>query len=251
MSLDFITAEVLSSITHGFFTRKGGVSSGIYHGLNCDFGSGDTTKNVRTNRSQVATSVGVDDTCLVSLYQTHSTNVITAHGEFDIPPSGDAIVTNQPGLALAILTADCQPVLFCDPQAEVIGAAHAGWRGALDGILENTLAAMVNLGAKREQIAAVIGPSISQPAYEVGPEFFETFLAKDQDNAQFFANGDGDRFLFNLTGYGLLRLRNAGVGQATWTGHCTYSDPETFYSFRHATHQSETDYGRLVSVIRL
>ena len=251
MSLNFITTEVLSPIIHGFFTRKGGVSSGIYRGLNCGFGSGDSTKNVQTNRRLVANTIGVDDACLISLHQTHSTTVITVQGPFEAPPMGDALVTNQPGLALAILTADCQPVLFCDPHARVIGAAHAGWRGALDGILEHTLTAMVNLGAKREQIAAVIGPSISQPAYEVGPEFVETFLTKNRDNARFFAKGDGETSLFDLPAFGLLRLRNAGIDRAEWTGHCTYSEPNKFYSFRHATHQSEADYGRLVSVIRL
>ena len=251
MSLNIITTEVLSPIIHGFFTRKGGVSSGIYRGLNCGFGSGDSTKNVQTNRRLVANTIGVDDACLISLHQTHSTTVITVQGPFEAPPMGDALVTNQPGLALAILTADCQPVLFCDRQAGVIGAAHAGWRGALDGILEHTLTAMVNLGAKREQIAAVIGPSISQPAYEVGPEFVETFLTKNRDNARFFAKGDGETSLFDLPAFGLLRLRNAGIDRAEWTGHCTYSEPNKFYSFRHATHQSEADYGRLVSVIRL
>ena len=251
MSLNIITTEVLSPIIHGFFTRKGGVSSGIYRGLNCGFGSGDSTKNVQTNRRLVANTIGVDDACLISLHQTHSTTVITVQGPVEDPPMGDALVTNQPGLALAILTADCQPVLFCDPHARVIGAAHAGWRGALDGILEHTLTAMVNLGAKREQIAAVIGPSISQPAYEVGPEFVETFLTKNRDNARFFAKGDGETSLFDLPAFGLLRLRNAGIDRAEWTGHCTYSEPNKFYSFRHATHQSEADYGRLVSVIRL
>jgi hypothetical protein len=161
------------------------------------------------------------------------------------------MVTDRPGLALAILTADCMPVLFADAEAGVIGAAHAGWRGALDGILEATLEAMETLGAERENIAAVIGPCISQRAYEVGPEFLDRFLGEDPDSEWYFANGDGDRYLFDLAGYGLARLRDAGVGTAEWTRHCTYSDPDLFYSYRRSVHAAEADYGRLISVIRL
>ena len=161
------------------------------------------------------------------------------------------MVTDQPGLALAILTADCQPVLFSDPVAGVIGAAHAGWRGTLDGILESTLDAMETLGAKRAQIRAVIGPSISQGAYEVGPDFFDNFTMEHSDNARFFAGGTNDRLQFDLIGFGLLKLRQAGVGHAEWTGHCTYSEPDRFYSYRQATHRKEPDYGRLISVIKL
>ncbi len=155
------------------------------------------------------------------------------------------------GLALAVLTADCQPVLFADARAGVIGAAHAGWRGALDGVLDATLDAMESLGAARDDIAAVIGPTISQTAYEVGPEFLDDFVAEDPANSRFFANGAGDRYRFDLPGYGLHRLRNAGVGHAEWTRHCTYADAARFYSYRRATHDGDADYGRLISVIRL
>jgi YfiH family protein len=160
-------------------------------------------------------------------------------------------VTATPGLALTILTADCQPVLFADREAQVIGAAHAGWRGALDGVLETTLDAMEALGAKRENTCAVIGPTISQRAYEVGPDFMDEFIAESPDNTRFFANGQEDRLQFDLPAFGLHRLRQAGIGQAEWTRHCTYSDPERFYSYRRSTHAKEADYGRLISVIKL
>jgi hypothetical protein len=167
------------------------------------------------------------------------------------PDRADAMVTRTPGVALSILTADCQPVLFADPEAGVIGAAHAGWRGALDGVLSATVEAMVDLGATRSNILAVIGPTISQRAYEVGPEFFDDFMAENPENARFFANGEGDRLLFDLPGLGLHKLRSAGVAEAEWTGHCTYSDPKRFYSYRRATHEKQADYGRLIACIRL
>jgi len=166
-------------------------------------------------------------------------------------PRADGMVTNVPGLALSVLAADCQPVLFADAEAGVVGAAHAGWRGALGGVLEATVDAMEALGARRANIAAVIGPAISQRAYEVGPEFFEDFLAEDPEYARFFAGGEGDRMQFDLPGFGLYRLRQAGVGSAEWTRHCTYSDPDRFFSFRRTTHAGEADYGRLISCIRL
>jgi YfiH family protein len=154
-------------------------------------------------------------------------------------------------LALAILPADGQPVLFADPRGGVIGAAHAGWRGVFDGVLEATLSAMEALGARRRDSVAVIGPCISQRAYEVGPEFLDTFRDDDPENARFFANGSGDRMLFDLPAFGLHRLRQAGIGHAEWTGHCTYSDSERFFSYRRTTHAREADYGRLLSAIRL
>ena len=161
------------------------------------------------------------------------------------------MVTATPGVLLAVLTADCQPVLFHDAATGVIGAAHAGWRGAVDGVLEATLDAMEALGADRSRVHAVIGPTISQKAYEVGPEFFDRFRDEDPDSTRFFTNGPTGRMLFDLPGYGLHRLRSAGVGQAEWTGHCTYSDPARFYSYRRTTHAGEADYGRLISTIRL
>ena len=248
--LEILTSESLT-VRHGFFTRKGGASSGIFAGLNCGTGSSDQSEIVAINRARVAEAMGVALENLVTVHQVHSADAVTVSGPLSDRPRADALVTATEGVALAVLTADCQPVLFADASARVIGAAHAGWRGAHDGVLETTLDAMEALGARRENIAAVIGPTISQAAYEVGPEFFETFTDDDRDSARFFANGKGDRMLFDLPAYGLSRLRAAGVGHAEWTRHCTYADPARFYSFRRTTHAGEADYGRLISVIRL
>jgi polyphenol oxidase len=249
-TLEIITSDALDA-RHGFFTRKGGASSGIFAGLNCGTGSSDQTDIVAINRSRVAEAMGVGPETLVTVHQVHSAKAIPVTGPLSIRPEADALVTATPGVLLAVLTADCQPVLFADPKARVVGATHAGWRGAVDGVLEATLDAMEGLGARRANITAVIGPTISQAAYEVGPEFFDRFRAEDEESTRFFANGLGDRILFDLPGYGLYRLRNAGVKHAEWTGHCTYRDPDRFYSFRRTTHAGEADYGRLISVIRL
>ncbi|MEH6772852.1 MAG: peptidoglycan editing factor PgeF [Cereibacter changlensis] len=249
--LEILTAEALSPVRHGFFTRKGGASSGIFRGLNCGPGSTDLSEVVAINRARVAAAMEVEPDHLVSINQVHSADVVHVTGPLAERPRADAMVTATPGLALAILTADCQPVLLADAEAGVIGAAHAGWRGARDGVLEATIDAMEALGAERERIVAVIGPTISQSAYEVGPEFLEGFLDEDRDNARFFAQGKGDKALFDLPAFGLHRLRAAGVGHAEWTRHCTYADPERFFSYRRTTHAGEADYGRLVSVIRL
>ena len=249
-TLEIITSDALP-VRHGFFTRKGGASSGIFSGLNCGTGSTDQTEIVAINRARVAEAMGLGPEALVTVHQVHSARALPVTGPLSIRPEADALVTATPGLLLAVLTADCQPVLFADPKAGVIGAAHAGWRGAVDGVLEATLDAMEGLGAKRQNITAVIGPTISQAAYEVGPEFFDRFRAEDEGSIRFFANGTGDRMLFDLPGYGLHRLRAAGVGHAEWTGHCTYRDPDRFYSFRRTTHAGEADYGRLIATIRL
>ncbi|WP_321364562.1 peptidoglycan editing factor PgeF [uncultured Celeribacter sp.] len=252
MNLEIITSDALDGIQHGFFTRKGGASSGVFGGLNCGLGSTDQADIVKINRSRAASALGLTYDDLCAAHQVHSADVACVAGPQDGPaPKCDALVTDQPGLALVILTADCQPVLFADPKAGVIGAAHAGWKGAIGGILEATIDEMEALGAHREDITAIIGPSISQRAYEVGPEFLEDFIADTPDNARFFANGEGDRYHFDLPAYGLHRLRQAGVGQAEWTRHCTYSDPERFYSYRRSVHRKEADYGRLISLIRL
>jgi len=250
MTLEILTADELARFRHGFFSRRGGASSGIFSGLNCGTGSSDQKDAVLTNRKLVADAMEVAPGRLVSVHQVHSANVLT----LDAPPVGarpkcDAMVTRAPGLALAILTADCQPVLLADPDSGVVGAAHAGWKGALDGVLGATVDAMVALGAERGAIRAVIGPAISQRAYEVGPELFDRFVAADPAYSRFFASGTGERMMFDLPGFGLARLREAGVGTARWTGHCTYSSPEQFYSYRRATHLGEADYGRLISVI--
>jgi YfiH family protein len=251
MTLEIITADALAPLRHGFFTRKGGASSGVFSGLNCGLGSSDQSDVVRINRTRAADALGLGPENLVNVHQVHSARVEVVEGPQEERPRADGMVTKVPGLALAILTADCQPVLFADRQAGVIGAAHAGWRGALDGVLEETVEQMEALGASRGDIVAVIGPSISQQAYEVGPEFLDDFMADDPDNHRFFANGEGDRYLFDLPSFGLHRLRRAGVGHAEWTRHCTYSDAGRFYSYRRATHAGEADYGRLLAAIRL
>ena len=249
--LEILTARPLAPLRHGFFTRKGGASSGVFHGLNCGPGSSDQTQAVEINRARVAQAMEVTPDRLISLHQVHSADVVQVDGPLADKPRADAMVTATPGVALAVLTADCQPVLLADRAAGVVAAVHAGWRGAQAGILEATVAAMEGLGARPERIVAAIGPTISQGAYEVGPEFLESFLAESPDNARFFAQGAGDRLLFDLPAYGLARLRAAGVGQAEWTRHCTFSDPSLFYSYRRATREGAADYGRLISAIRL
>jgi YfiH family protein len=238
-------------LRHGFFTRRGGASSGIFAGLNCGPGSSDQAEIVTINRARVAEAMQVAPDLLVTVHQVHSAQAVPVTGPLTDRPRADGMATATPGIALAVLTADCQPVLLADHRAGVIGAAHAGWRGARDGVLEATIAAMEGLGAQRADIAAVIGPTISQAAYEVGPELLEDFLADDPESSRCFANGHGDRYHFDLPGYGLWRLRRAGVGHAEWSRHCTYADPERFYSYRRCTHAGEADYGRLISVIRL
>ena len=251
MSLERLTSHLLEPVPHGFFSRRGGASSGIFEGLNCGPGSSDQAEAVAINRARVASNMGVGDSEVLTLHQVHSADVVTVNQPFTVRPRADAMVTATPGLALGILTADCMPVLVVDPKARVIGAAHAGWRGALAGILENVLDGMEALGASRCDISAAIGPSISQRAYEVGLEFFEDLLQDDPGHSRFFAGGTGDRMMFDLPSIGLHRLRAAGIAQAHWTGHCTYSEPERFFSYRRSTHRNEADYGRLISVIRL
>lgn len=254
MTLDIITADSLLPFRHGFFGRAGGASSGVFAGLNCGQGSSDQAEAVAINRARVAEAMEVAPAALVGVHQMHSADVVTLTGppEPDAPhPKADGMVTATPGLALAILTADCQPVLFADAQAGVIGAAHAGWRGARGGILGATVAAMEAIGANRDDIRAVIGPCISFSAYEVGPEFLDTITGDEPEAARFFTQGQGDRLHFNLPGYGIAALRAAGVAEVEWTGHCTYSDPARFFSYRRATHAREADYGRLISTIKL
>ena len=252
MTLEIITSSSLAPFPHGFFTRKGGASSGVFEGLNCGTGSSDQSEMVAINRARVAGAMEVDPAHMVAVSQTHSATALPVKQAFEKPlPQADGIVTATPGLALTILTADCQPVLFADPEAQVIGAAHAGWRGALSGVLEATVEAMEGLGAHRERINAVIGPTISQRAYEVGSEFLDTFLDEDPENARFFANGEGDRYHFDLPAYGLARLRAAGVGDASWTRHCTYADEARFFSYRRSVHRREADYGRQITTIRI
>jgi polyphenol oxidase len=251
LSLEPLTSDALEGLRHGFFTRRGGVSSGIFEGLNCGPGSTDMADSVAINRARVAQWMEVAPDHLLTVHQVHSAEVVVVNGPLADRPRADALVTKTPGVALAVLTADCQPVLFADRKAGVIGAAHAGWRGALDGVLEATLDAMEGLGADRARICAVIGPCISQAAYEVGPEFLDSFLAEDPQFSRFFAGGPNGRPLFDLPAFGLHRLRAAGIGHAEWTRHCTYADAAQFFSYRRACHRSEADYGRLISAICL
>jgi len=251
MTLDIITSDTLAPYRHGFFPRRGGASSGIFAGLNCGVGSSDQFEAVQINRDRVADAMDVAPNALMGVHQVHSADVITVTEPSTERPKADGLVTAVPGIALSILSADCQPVLFADSTAGVIGATHAGWKGALGGVLETTLDAMEALGATRANTCAVIGPSISQRAYEVGPEFFDDFLAKDSAFERFFVKGDGDRYMFDLPALGLYRLQQAGVGHAEWTRHCTYADPDRFYSYRRTTHNKEADYGRLIAAITL
>lgn len=251
MTLEILTSDSLTPIRHGFFTRKGGASSGVFAGLNCGRGSSDQEEIVAINRARVAGAMGVTPDCLLTVHQVHSADAVTVSTVPDTPPQADAMITATPGIALGVLTADCMPVLFADPGNRVIGAAHAGWRGALDGVLDATIDGMIALGAVRDRIRAVIGPCISQTAYEVGPEFLEQFTDADRDYARFFANGQHDRYQFDLTGFGLHRLRQQGIADAEWIRACTYADPDRFYSYRRATHAGEADYGRLISAISL
>ncbi len=252
MTLQIITVDELASLRHGFFTRKGGASDGVFSGLNCGLGSSDQTEMVQINRTRAAEAMGGSLAELITVHQTHSADVLALDGPIEGPlPRLDGLVTATPGLILGVLTADCAPVLFADPENGVIGAAHAGWKGALGGILEATLDAMEGLGAARSQITAAIGPTISQTSYEVGPEFFERFQDEDDSSSRFFSGGSDDRMHFDLPSYALDRLRQAGVGQALWTRHCTYQDPDLFFSYRRSTHQKEADYGRMLSTIRL
>ncbi|MCB1388359.1 MAG: peptidoglycan editing factor PgeF, partial [Rhodobacteraceae bacterium] len=222
MTLEILTSDLLANVRHGFFTRRGGASSGIFSGLNCGTGSSDQSDVVAINRARVASAMQVPSEALVGVHQVHSPQVVTVTGP---GPQGkaDAMVTEVPGLALSILTADCMPVLLHDASARIVGAVHAGWRGALAGVLEATLDAMEDLGGDRTETVAVIGPCISQRAYEVGPEFMDAFSAEDPAYEWFFANGEGDRYLFDLPGFGIRRLTDAGIGFVDWTRHCTYS----------------------------
>ena len=252
MTLERITSQLLQPLSHGFYTRLGGASSGIFAGLNCGLSSSDQAEIVSINRARVAEHMSIKSQNLVTVHQIHSAEALIIDAAIRPATSADALVTATPQLALGILTADCQPVLFADPKAQVIGAAHAGWRGALNGILEATLEAMERLGADRNSISAVIGPCISQAAYEVGQEFFERFADHDPNALQYFINSQSvGKYLFDLPGYGLNRLRTAGVKTATWTHHCTYADARRFYSYRRTTHKGQADYGRMIATIKL
>lgn len=251
MTLDIIQHPLLAGTQHGFFGRSGGASSGVYSGLNCGFGSSDQREIVQINRTRVAAALDLDVNQLVGVHQVHSADSVAVNAPHAQAPKADAMVTATKGIALGILTADCQPVLFADKKAGVIGAAHAGWKGALHGVLDATVAQMESLGAARANIVAVIGPSISQVNYEVGPEFRDSFVAAHAEYTKFFVAGKDDRFQFDLPAFGLHRLNQIGIGNAAWTGHCTYADAKRFYSYRRSVHLKQADYGRLIATIRL
>ena len=246
--------EKLPGIRHGFFTRGGGVSTGIYAGLNCGPGSNDNPEHVAENRDRVATRLGVAGEDLCSLYQVHGSDVMLVQSGYpdDQRPQADGMVSTTPGVALGILTADCAPVLFAEPESGIIGAAHAGWRGALDGVTDMVIEAMLDLGARRSKIHAAVGPCISQESYEVGPEFPDWFLEEDPANAEFFVpSARPDHFMFNLSDYVHMRLAEAGVGEVESLAMDTCSDEDRFFSYRRTTKRGEADYGRQISAITL
>ena len=246
------TSLASPNIRHAFFTRQGGVSEGIYESLNGGIGSRDAPEKVRENRARMANALGVAH--LVTCYQIHSPDVIVATEPWtrENAPRADAIVTRVAGLAIGVTTADCGPILFADAQAGVIGATHAGWKGALTGVLEATVVAMERLGAQRDRIKAALGPMIRQPNYEVGAEFVERFNAADAANARFFAPASRPgHAMFDLPGYIQSRLEHAEIQGVEDLGLCTYADPARFFSYRRATHRAEPDYGRHVNAIAL
>ena len=255
VSLKATNLDGLSGIGHGFFTRRGGVSIAPYATLNCGPGSKDRREHVTENRARVATSLGVAPDHLLTGNQIHSAIAVPVAAPWADPehwPQGDALVTATPGLVLGVLTADCAPVLFADPEARVIGAAHAGWKGALAGILESTITAMEALGARRSRLRAAIGPTIGRAAYEVGDDFRQTFLTRDLDFARFFhLPGTGARPHFDLPAFTAARLTAAAVGFVEDLGRCTYEGESDFFSFRRVTHRHEADYGRQISAIVL
>jgi hypothetical protein len=245
----------LDGVKHGFFTREGGYSTGLFSSLNCGMGSGDDRETVLKNRAAVAERLGVEPGSLLSAFQVHSAEAAVVTGPWPAGgerPRVDGLVTRTPGLALGVLTADCGPVLFADPAARVIGAAHAGWKGALTGVTTRTLEAMESLGARRARVTAVIGPMISGAAYEVGPEFPARFIDEDPANARYFRpSRRPGHAMFDLAAYLADRLRAEGVGLVVNLSLCTFSDEQRFFSYRRATHRREKDYGRLISAIAL
>ena len=244
--------NAVSGIRHGFFTRAGGVSEGLYAGLNCGVGSKDETVQVLENRARVARHLGAASPDVVTLYQVHSATALAVEQAIprDALPKADAVVTRTRGLAIGVLTADCTPVLFADGQAGVVGAAHAGWRGAAAGVLEAAIAAMEDLGADRAWIAAAIGPTINQAAYEVGADFEAAVAAEDPESLGFFAPmGPNLKAHFDLPGYVEARLSRAGIKNIERQSLCTYDHESLLFSFRRATHRGEPDYGRQISAI--
>jgi YfiH family protein len=252
----FITSPDLAGetgIRHAFFTREGGVSTGIYASLNGGVGSRDDQADVAENRARMAAHLGVERDKLVSVYQVHSPDVAVVTGPWpEERPKADAMVTVAHGVALGVSSADCGPILFADSEAGVIGAAHSGWKGAFSGVVGATVTAMEKLGARRERIIAVLGPTISAAAYEVGPEFIERFKAENRTYSRFFhASERPAHAMFDLPAFIAHRAQEAGIGRFVDLALCTYGDEARFYSYRRTTHRQEGDYGRLISAIAL
>jgi polyphenol oxidase len=244
----------LNGLRHGFFTRGGGHSTGIFASLNCGLGSGDDADLVKMNRDVVARALGIAEGQVITAHQVHSADVqeVTRVWPAEGRPKVDGLVTKTKGIGLGVLTADCGPVLFADEAAGVIGCCHAGWKGAVSGVTDATVEAMEKLGAKRQHIVAVLGPTISQSAYEVGPEFPKAFLEQAADNAKFFVPSvKAGHLMFDLPAYIRQRLKQFGLSNVHDLGLCTYADEARFYSYRRATHRGEVDYGRLISTIAL
>jgi polyphenol oxidase len=253
MTLDITRAAALSAVPHAFLGRTGGVSTGIYASLNVGLGSNDDKAAVRENRARATAAIGCDLT-LVTVHQVHSAEVVDVPVAWpdDARPPADGMVTSQRGLALGILTADCAPVLFADAEAGVIGAAHAGWKGAFTGVLANTVAAMERLGARRDRIAAAIGPCIARRSYEVDDAFYRRFVEADGEYDAFFTPGRrAERHQFDLEGFVARRLADVGVATVEALGEDTYAQPERYFSYRRTTHAEEPDYGRQLSLIAL
>jgi YfiH family protein len=253
MRVTSASLAALPGIRHAFFTREGGVSSGIYGSLNAGLGSNDDPALVRENRRRMAEALGVADNALISCFQIHSPNVVVADAphEGGDRPRSDAVVSRTPGIACGVATADCGPVLFADAEAGVVGAAHAGWKGAIGGVLEATLDAMEGLGAARANIRAAIGPLIRQPSYEVAQAFVDQFTAADAAYARFFAAGKPGHAQFDLPGFIAHRLAEAGITAIDDLGLDTYADDQRFFSYRRTTHRKEPDYGRHIAAITL
>jgi len=251
-----VSCEVIRAanigVPHGFLGRRGGVSEGAMWGLNTGFGSGDDKRAIAENRRRATEAVlaGAD---LATVHQVHSAEcvVVDRPSPQDARPHADAMVTDGPGLLLGILTADCAPILFADEVAGIVGAAHAGWRGALAGVTDSTIARMEELGASRERIAAAVGPCIAQPSYEVDETFRQRFLDADTDNDRFFVPGGSGRPHFDLQAYARHRLLSAGIGEVETVRLDTYAEEERFFSYRRSTHRGEPDYGRQISLIGL
>ncbi len=252
MAVEVIKAQSLHAIPHGFLGRVGGVSTGIYAGLNVGLGSDDEREAVIENRRRAVNAV-LPGATLARVYQHHSPDVVTIVGSTDeeAPPNGDAMVTDRPGILLGIVTADCVPVLFADTEAGVVGAAHAGWKGAISGVTDNIISAMEALGATRSRIICAIGPCIAQKSYEVDEGFLKRFADDDPANERFFTDGKAGHFQFDIEGYVAARLAAAGMGKVECLGEDTYSQSGRFFSYRRSCHMDEPGYGRQISLIGL